>query len=281
MQDQKVKFGLISYWSLSSSDINRLRDSFEKLELVSFIPEQTTPLVALRSAMEQVFKGKLIRRLKHKGFVAVTEQRGDVENEYQNEASIAIDESDGESLIMGPNVSTDDADSVRTAYREARMILTPAAGGAMLSKLVVERMQGTTLRPSGGIYWMPGEALAKWREVAAAVEAAAVVRGNETRSSVFLVSHELNEESIRAVASAIQQEAEQEAERIKRDLTSGIGTRAMETRVRDSNALQEKLQRYRQILDVSTRQLSTNVEDLSVETARAVIDDMTFEETNV
>ena len=272
MQEQNVKFGIITYWSLAGSNIDRLRDLMEPLGLESYIPEQTSPMVALREAMEAVYKSKLIRRTKKKGFVAVSEERGEHENSYLNEASVSIGEE--ENLIMGMGVSTDDSYLLREEYRKARSTLTSASAGSMLAKIATGPLGGTTLRPTGGIYWLPGDILDKWKDIATAIEACSVTRGAEKPSSVSVIRHRLDADSVKAVRDAIIHEVEQESAKIKKEMESGIGVRAMESKIRQSVAIHDKMKAYAEILNIGASKISENAEELEVATATAAFMEM-------
>jgi hypothetical protein len=257
MTKQRVSLtGVVTYWSSSDTRLKSLRDACDAVDpaLTKYIPEASTPLNALRQALEQVFPGKLIRRLKGDGFAIVDEAKGETSNGYGDVGSAFFDDDakgDDSADIRFRNVERDNEVAVRKAYSGTRDVLVAGKVGNILSRLVVEFLGGTILRPTGGIYWLPDDRSEKWSEIARAVENCGAGRGLSA-SRVYQLRHQMDAEAVRAVKDAIVHECETEASRINEQIMTGeLGERALKSREREAKEMIEKVKRYEELLDVT------------------------------
>jgi hypothetical protein len=246
--------GIVTYWATAETSIDRLRAGCLKVDpgLEKLLPQNATPMNALREALAEVFPGHLVRKLKADGFAVVREDRGEDENEYDHVAAAWFGEPDGQGdrqIVAGDKVDAATARRIRHAYSGQRGVLQPVQVGTFLGRVLGEYLGGTMLRPKvGGVYWLPEERADKWQAIADAVEAAAAKGG---ATSVYVLRHAMDEQGVRAVRDAIVHEATTEAARISDEVMAGqLGAKALRTREREALQLIAKVKRYEELLDV-------------------------------
>ena len=240
--------GVVTYWNTTETRLNKLRNTLVALDaaLEKYVPEASTPMSALRLALEKTFPGHLVRRLEVEGFEVVKEIRGEKQNRYVNVAAAWFDEDD--------NINVEKCDreterSIHGNYSGQRGILQPVHVGTMLARILAEHLGGTMLRPkTGGIYWLSEDKSAEWEAIGKAVEEASVGGG----SAIYMLTHQMDEAAVRAVRDAVVHEVTSEAERIKAEVEEGdLGAKALSAREQQAAALIAKVQRYESILDVA------------------------------
>lgn len=249
-----IESGLVIYWSLTRwSSRSRLKDLWGEAGYSQYVPEPRPNISCLRDALNEVFGGSrhLVRRLATRtGFTVVHEERGENENAYRPFLTAKCLGEHSEPIFTG---DTSKADEVLAAYRlHAGRIEAPQLAGAMVK--IVSDLGGTRLRPTGGIYWLPGRRTVEWERVTEAIEAAA----DDGKSVCYSISHDLDEKAIFAVQDAIIQEVTSEAKRLYEEIHSGdIGERAIQSRKREAGTLRKKVAEYEALLGVGLDNLRT------------------------
>lgn len=102
---------------------------------------------------------------------------------------------------------------------------------------IVGHLGGVSMRPTGGIYWIPQRSLEMWGKVIKAVQ-------NSGASAVYMAQTVADAESVRAVCAAIQAEVGAEVERIRNDLAEGLTNRSGRVRSAQLSALGNRLREY-------------------------------------
>lgn len=238
--------GVVTFWSLSEySRLADLRDGFRAAGLGKQAPEAAHPSAALKGALGAVFEDAkyLIRPLKKRGYCVVIEERGAEENRFSTVARAVLDDA-GALECWAHDWSTED--KIRLAFEEHKSLVTAGQLSGVLSRLAQGHFGGTALRPTGGIYWLHQSHADCWGALSRVVEAAAI-----KSSAVYLLRHDLDPDSVRAVQDAIFAEVTGEADRLQAAIDSGeLGARGLEGRRRDAEALRAKVQEYETILGV-------------------------------
>jgi hypothetical protein len=103
--------------------------------------------------------------------------------------------------------------AIQAAFDRHKSQLTGAAIGKLLVD-VLARAGGTTLRESGGVYWVAEESVQAVERVAAFVEECGEDGGNR----VYLLRTAMDESTVRAVRDAITAEVTKEANAIVNEL---------------------------------------------------------------
>ncbi len=253
--------GAVVYWGCSTTDREKLSEKAERCGFGDLVPNKRTPESALFNALKDgvpdagVTRDYLIQPLKsrnQKGFEVVEVHKGTERNSYSALFSARV-HSDTVKFSEGLwDYATIDGNTVQDLYDQYRRTLTGAAVGSFLVS-VCQRLRGTSLRPSGGIYWIPEDSLDRWNDVTDAVESSACDYG---KSEVFRLRTLLDAQSASAVISAITKEVTDQSDEILEGIGE-LGEKALRTREERSRELKKKVEHYEGMLGESLGKLKT------------------------
>jgi hypothetical protein len=262
--------GAVVFWTLAPWTLrDRLLAGLTTLGLQAFVPDPRPATACLKDALEEVLGGPriLVRPLARRdGFAVIQEQRGEQGNAYTQDLVARIDDSNGQTKpVFTP--SDDRATKVQDAYTRQLGLLHLTQVSASLVKLV-ESLGGTRLRPSGAIYWVPGNRIDEWQRIAQEFEKA----GHGRPSAVYLLRHRMDADSVRAVRDAVVAEVQAESAHIHAEVMAGdLGERALETRRTQAGELRQKVLLYEELLDVGLQGLHQAVDTADQATAAAIL----------
>lgn len=224
--------------------------------------------------MDDGKRGRLVRSLKESGcFGVVEEERGEDANNYQQ---VLMAKLSGNTLRFAPFDQTQ-ADKIAACFNEMLGRVPGAAVGSALVSLV-KANNGTTIRQTGGLYWLPHSRHAMWKAVAGAVEKAAA----HGESRVYLATMEVNADSIRVVRDAIKTEVVKESERLLAEAVKGeLGKKALEARLMYIQSLEAKVQEYEGIVGESLDDLRVALGKVTTALGMVAFDVLTPEEAAV
>jgi hypothetical protein len=247
-----LQTGIVVFWSLAEfTDLARLRTNWRGVGLGDAVPEPRANVSVLRDALTEVFAGShhLVRPLASRtGFAVVREDRGPDENSYGALMTAKV-HGNSNPVCSGDTARTDE---VQSAYARHLGRITAQQLSASLVK-VLYNLGGTRLRPSGAVYWLPGDRGTAWAAAVDGFERAAADGG---RSVGYALRHELDAGSVAAVRDAVVQEVTAEAARIGRELLAGdLGDRAVMARKKEALALRRKVCEYERLLGVGLSHL--------------------------
>lgn len=251
--------GMITFWSAASFySRSQLKTSLAALGLEPFAPHQSTYDANLRYSLARVFNtGEDLIRSNKGGFCVLREVRGEREqsNDYVSRYTFWLDGPEHNKLMMRP-VDQGVGEQVARVFNEFCGLVTHHAVTKMLTALLA-RLGGVPLRPTGAVYWLPAQAESDWQAISQAVESAAA----HGHMAVYLIRHQFDQDSVRAVRDALISEAEAEAERIEREVMSEeLGARALETRKASANQVIDKLTDYERLLDTTLQGVKSRLE---------------------
>lgn len=251
--------GFLAFWSLAEfSDRETVLQGFGAADLAAFVPEPLPPVTVLRDALAAVAAGPrtLVRPLARRtGWAVVREDRGESGNDYTHLARAEVSEGGRVVLVPGTGWDPPMTDKVLTAY-EMQTGKVPAARLSAALVDVVRSLGGVRLRPHGGLYFLAGDRLARWREAADVVEQA-----GDGRSRCYVMQQELTVDTVRAVRDAVTAEVEAEAARLSADILSGeLGEKALAARTREAAALKRKVGEFERILGVGLAALTATLD---------------------
>lgn len=240
--------GAVTYWSLAEwSDVDRIRAALAAMALEGFAPAPPTPTVALRRALSEVFRrrSKLVRPLREGRFAVVDEERAGDDLEYAIElrASAPEADGDGDEPAFEP-INHAAIPAVEDAYRRYRARVPALAVSGALTALA-QHLGGVRLRESGGVFWLPADALDNWQAVVRAFEAAAESGG----TVVYRLRTVVDDAAVRAVGDAVTREVEEAVADIREKVRDQVRPTALRRRVDESEAVLDKIERYEKILN--------------------------------
>lgn len=242
--------GAVVYWAGKDTDRKRLKAGLRSIGLEKFLPNKRTPDSALFNALKHTVRrsithDSLIQPLKKRstnGYEVVRVTKGEQKNEYSPQFSARVN---GETVVFDKEPSN--SDNVQEMYDHYRGLITGSALGACLVDICAHLM-GTSLRPSGGIYWIPEDAVGTWDDVADAVSSAHPQGlGIDDMSCVYRLRTLLDANAANAVIDAITAEVDTQSEEIF-DGIGQLGERALRTREKRSKELKQKVEHYELML---------------------------------
>lgn len=270
MKGKKIDVqGAVTYWGLAKwTDHDSLEQAMTALGLEDHIPDPPTPDAACKTALKLACgaRRRLVRPLADTGYALVNEDADGDDLDYGIELrAIPVEINGAPALHLDP-ADHDRADDLQRAYVEQRTRLNATRVGHMLANLA-EHLGGVRLRERGGVYWLPEKALAKWQQVAAAVEDAAI----QTTSSLYLLRTQMDENTLRAVRDAITLDIEEEAEKIRLKIADRERAGALERLQNRAVALEQRIADYEKILGEPLESLRETQELAQSEAAMAVL----------
>lgn len=249
--DGAVIFSALGEWS----DLAKLRDGITAAGFGDYAPEPRTAQAALKDAMTSTFPKHLIEQLEARDAWEICEViRGMERNEYALRHTVTLKE--------GPKISlsnyNDEVGTRLVNNFNTYLGLVRCSGVTMCLTKILSRLGGTSLRPKGSIYWLPGYQVERWEKVCAAVEAACAC---EVENKCYIIRHAMDGDALKAVRDAIVNEVKSETSRIQEEIESGdLGERALSHRKDQALALKEKIGQYEEALNVGLHGLVGMVE---------------------
>jgi hypothetical protein len=224
--------GRMVYWTLGGkTDAERLEDALDVVGLKKYAPSSNTAKISLKLAMQSVCpKGvRFIRDLKGERGYSVVSQR---KNPTTGELTFRVDfsgttdlEGDitfrvGEDVPDGVSLSRDNTwpsreqiiYDIARVRSEALAQSTNCQASTVARSLVgiVDKLHGIPLRESGGIYWIPEQALPRWEQVAQAF-----MQYGGGSNIIYGVKTEVDEATAFAIMDALVRDIKKEREQME------------------------------------------------------------------
>lgn len=248
--------GSVIWWRLAKSTrLETLASGFKAQGLENYIPEPRTAMSCLRAALTDRYEvedkktERLVVRSVPKGFVVVKEtpkdakRAGDDWGEVVATVQLSEDEQD---VLLDP-WDHDIHAQIVAAMTEAKKWLSSGAVGGALVKII--EVWGLSLRPNGGVYWLPKDMVSCWDAVTNVVVTASAKTDGAGKdvdpNRVFKLNVEADTDMVEAIGDILTNEVEVELSRIEYELQSGnLGQRAIETREARAQHLLNKVAKY-------------------------------------
>lgn len=265
--------GAVVFWNLSECWRSSLLDAWDTIGYKGLVPEPRTPQAVLRSALSTIYRGghSVEPLAKKNGFAVAKVYHEDDEVRYEHLLSIRIvTRDDGTVSLETVPYSHSVAFAVSKEYNRECDVITPNA----LSKALVEvikNVNGITLRPGGGCYWIPDQALEVWEKLGKLTSRCGVGLAPQ----VYTIRHHFDRESVVAVLAAVVQELKNATETIRGEVTSGeLGKRALQSRQESVEALWDLAEFYERHLGVALTESKAAISELSQMTSAAALLEM-------
>ena len=255
--------GAVVFWSASRTSRDSLDDTLSGLGLSEYMPGERTDESALVWAIKHTLKrhrseGTTFNVIPRKdrrsdGFEVQQVTHGKV-NRYRNLLSVSLDYIGKPRVFAGldhdPANSLDLVDFegyVQYHFKEAKAYVEGSAVGQMLVKLMLREFNGLTLKDTGGVYWVPNEALAKL----------VALRGQLLNTvALDILENKPTVEAAAAFRRALTKEVESEVERLSGDIMEGdLGERALKGRSDRAAELITRVAAYEEILGETLQSL--------------------------
>lgn len=253
------------FWSIGNTNRDALKAGLEAAAYAGFVPGERTPKAILQDALTDLYATatRLVRPLqKQDAMIVVNEDRGQDTNDYT--PALRAEVKDGEIEV----IPADKTDEVVAAYKEFRGVLPGHSVAASLVG-IVSALNGLTLRPSGGFYWLPSDKLAEWEKVARAVERAAVEPG---KSKMWVMRTAMDEDTMRAVRDSVAADLGTRISEIEAEVMEGeLGERALLARAASARELRKKLGEYEAMLGSAMEDLRDKLNTIDTVTGAAAL----------
>jgi len=271
MIKKEIKYnGILTYWSLTEgTNRESLRAGFEALNKSHLLPEVLEDSQALKRSMQKHFGGSnrvLIRPLdKLVGYEVVNEDASGETMEYETECRMGIIAG----KIFSNPLDHRLVDSVNATYKFEKQLVSSAKLGGVLVRAVQE-LQGISLRPSGGFYWVPDSSREAWEDVSR------VVSNAHDRNRVWSIKTSTDTNTVEAVCDSLVAQCEKKLEVLEGELVHGdLGKRALATRERNAQELDSLMKAYEGILGKTLTSLRERAADAESAAVAAILEAMT------
>jgi hypothetical protein len=252
--------GAVVWWRLAG---NVRSDVLEQAWLAAglskdWLPPTVTPAVALRRAMNAAaMASHLIRPQPGGGLAMVYEGTVAGELRYAVVVKASIDKV-GRLTVSdtSTNATYDEVtETVEVEFQRALDTLDTTDISSWFSSLMT-KLQAVSLRDSGGVYFVPRQALGMWEKIVA------VIRKVSAHVVAYIPAMP-TAEALSAITEALSQEAETMMANIQADVDSGnLGKRALESRANRAQECETKIAQYESILGVKQALIREKLEAL-------------------
>lgn len=273
VQDTVKLCGGITYWSLGAAFGHaQLQNGLQELGLEDLAPEVRGCQSALTDAVKSYYAAQqdlpldanqclLFRKLdlvkgEEDAALAVVKETREGDNlHYEQLAIVKVSSLSGYVRFEPSNPAIEE--QLQQAYAAIRTTVSQYQVSKLLVQ-ILEKLRGTSLRPSGALYWLAEDKLADWRQVTDLVQECTV----EGESKVYLLSTVLNDEARRAVVDAVVNEVTATARLIEDQASSGgIKERAFKARRQDARSLHQRIEYFENLFGTALSKLHKVADD--------------------
>ena len=231
------------------------------------LPATPAPSTALSRAVRDLSsKRTLIRPLEARaGHAVVVERASGDDLEHRVSLKVRLDPA-GRAVCDPPDHPA--APVIKASYTDHLALCSSEDIGTWLCK-VVHRLDGLSLRDTGGFYFLPPHRIDEWKRVVQSLEKVSAHR-------CFLIPAMRSQDAVRAVLDALDQEADTEATRLETELLEGVngkglGEKALNTRAKQCADVEAKVTRYEELLGTKLDGLRDRLEKLRGNIAAATL----------
>lgn len=264
--------GAVVFWQLATANRDYVSNALSGRGYADLMPEPPTPLACLKSALSEAFPTKSKERVAIRpvegGYAVVVEPPKDTDRRVGDNwgevkaTAVLTDEEDEYTLTLNP-YNPELRESLFEAMRTKRRWLTPTAVGKIMVSLV-EKLDGTSYRDNGVVYWMPGRSLNSLEQIADEIELAPKRDGDKDEAMVHILSVCANQRLLKAVCAGLTEEVSSELAAIEADLAEGsLKEEACLNRLVKAGQLQQKVRRYEADMGTQLTALNAAIEKTS------------------
>jgi hypothetical protein len=258
--------GSAVFWTISGeSDYQALAGAMSLQGFSKFTPDVATEYSALRAALEEAYPGHKFFPVKdHPArfeVIKVSPNPYDAKRNQFEHVTTASASKDWQEVTDDNGLNTD----LTERFRKHRQSVTHGCLTEALIKIVFE-LGGTTLRPSGGVYWIPNHNWERWEALAQAIELAGA------KNKLFALRTIFDENSACAIREALATEIAREAKTINDTLTDPeSGKRAAANARKNASNLRDKIIAYEGAFTMSLEDLKTQLTQATCIEAKAAL----------
>lgn len=256
--------GAVTVWKSSATNRDALLKKMRALGMGDFVPDPTTKHLALRNALRDVFGVDKVKTLPGFANFAVIDATATA-NSWSGQSNLTV-KAEIQGLVFSDE--TDHKDSVERCFDQELENIPSTEVSKMLVKLS-HRVNGVPAASgAGGCYWIPADSMEMWRNISRAVETSSA--NGRTRVCMFTTA--MDDEAIRAVVFSLEDTVAKELEDMETEIASGrLKKRALESRVRKSGEIRERISGYEKMLGKTLKKLHDAVESTKKNSVMAAL----------
>tara|TARA_Y100001938_G_scaffold138836_1_gene204903 strand:+ start:4917 stop:5783 length:867 start_codon:yes stop_codon:yes gene_type:complete len=249
--------GFNTFWTLTNSDKLILQEGFKELGIDSLIPDPRIDTQALNRALSLVFRGRdyTIKTVKGtSGYIICgREDLGDGRRRYTEALRVTFKSStSGEPVSLEYEHGSEDTSiqvhswtlhQIEDEFRRQEGIIPANTLGTVLSK-VARKERGVSMRPRGGMYWLPEDKREFWEKVAEVVNKA------NSDNTISIMETIVNKNSLSAIRSGLIRQVTSGLKQLEEGIEDGeLGKRALKSRKNAAEELDDLIETYSEILN--------------------------------
>jgi len=257
--------GLIVYWHMSGAAKHEdLREAWLSEGLSEdLLPTLPTPRCALGRAVAEVKERRQLVRPLAAGWAFVCEHE-EVSGElsYTQIGSVKLDMIGR--LDFSPDTPSEICSSVALDYSRILFEHAHPDVSSWLKDQAI-RLQGISLRDTGGVWFVPRQSADEWRRIANAIRLASA-------HVVYEIPALKSSEAVEAILDALSREAGEAAAKLEEALAAGdLSERALRSRLSEAIAMEVKLVSYEEQLGKALPDVAGRLEAVRANLAVAVL----------
>lgn len=238
--------GAIIFWATNPMPRTNLTQIMSQLTTTpKKIKDETPPKVALKRALVYIHPKKLIDKTE-KGFTVVNSRKGVTVNNYDDQESV-------EATFTSTPLSEWEP-GLQENYKIQVLLAAKAEVGASLKHYAIESLSGISIRPAGGMYWIPEYSCDKWEQAGQLFEDSGTV--------LYICRTVLNTKTLIGIEDAMNRELDEIEEEIAKRFEANLP--ATKTQHMNLNSYRRKLQNYEQSLHSNLGRIQTRLADTVV-----------------
>ena len=258
--------GTVVYWTLGNkTDADYLKQEFEKIGMAGLAPDKNTDKSSLKIALLSVCanRRRLVRPLVgERGYAIVTESKDVVGKSLDHNVDFDVLLPDSSSTPIfrdsqtGAIFNPAEENSILHRYQIEQDRCASHKLGISITR-VIDQLHGTSLRPTGGFYWIPQGALSRWNLAAKAIQESA----SDGSNIIYSLKTAMDDDMKRAVIDGLSRELSTEIETMETDVMSGdLGKRALKTKQERCERLRSRVKGYKGMFSVALVDLEQSLE---------------------
>lgn len=230
--------GAIVFWLPGDQNLQKTSQGMESLGLKHYTPSPRTQADGVANALREVFKDQrfLIRPLNQEGhYVVNEEQRGENSNTYKPVYGGWVKKGIVEFPAYNRNAQVD----CQNAYMRLMGTCPSHHVTRALVGLTLSHLKGTTLKESGGVYWIPQGHVDTWTKVGEVYQGAG-------RSRIYTIRSVADADTARAIVETFTSELTDEIAALNLEVMGDEtpGTRRLNTIAKKAKAMLDKVRVY-------------------------------------
>jgi hypothetical protein len=258
--------GAVVMWSMrGDTSIDELAAAWTEQGLdAGWLPQPPTPVTALRRAIGELKGPTRIVRPTQAGWALFDEKAAGTEDElaFTTALKAKVDKV-GRLTVTGG--TEDERAQMHAAFAKYADHLGTQDVSAWLAAMVW-RASAVSLRPTGGVYFVPAFAMPLWERIVRAVK-------TSSSHNVYAIPALRNEDIVAAVTEGLEKEATEAVEAIEAELAAKTDMKRapLERRIKTTETIEAKLSSYEKLLGTQLDMMRAKVEAVRAEITKAIL----------